>query len=90
MNLKSIFSLTSCICFAMAVNAQKLTSPDGNFVMNFSLSPEGAPVYELSYKDKPIIKPSTLGLELKKEDFITKSDAEIDEEVKRYEYLWEK
>lgn len=50
----------------MAVNAQKLTSPDGNFVMNFSLSPEGAPVYELSYKDKPIIKPSTLGLELKK------------------------
>lgn len=68
MNLKSIFLLTSCICFAMAVNAQKLTSPDGNFVMNFSLSPEGAPVYELSYKDKPIIKPSTLGLELKKED----------------------
>lgn len=68
MNLKSIFSLTSCICFAMAVNAQKLTSPDGNFVMNFSLSSEGAPVYELSYKDKPIIKPSTLGLELKKED----------------------
>lgn len=68
MNLKSIFSLTSCICFAMAVNAQKLTSPDGNFVMNFSLSPEGAPVYELSYKDKPVIKPSTLGLELKKED----------------------
>lgn len=68
MNLKSIFSLTSCICFAMAVNAQKLTSPDGNFVMNVSLSPEGAPVYELSYKDKPIIKPSTLGLELKKED----------------------
>lgn len=68
MNLKSIFSLTSCICFAMAVNAQKLTSPDGNFVMNFSLSTEGAPVYELSYKDKPIIKPSTLGLELKKED----------------------
>ena len=68
MNLKSIFSLTSCICFAMAVNAQKLTSPDGNFVMNFSLSPEGTPVYELSYKDKPVIKPSTLGLELKKED----------------------
>ena len=52
----------------MAVNAQKLTSPDGNFVMNFSLSSEGAPVYELSYKDKPVIKPSTLGLELKKED----------------------
>ncbi len=68
MNLKSIFSFTSCICLAVAVNAQKLTSPDGNFIMNFSLSPEGAPVYELTYKNKPVIKPSTLGLELKKED----------------------
>ena len=68
MNLKSIFSLTSCICIALAVNAQKLTSPDGNFIMNFSLSSKGAPVYELYYKNKPVVKPSTLGLELKKED----------------------
>ena len=68
MNLKSIFSFTSLISFALVVNAQKLTSPDGNFIMNFSLNQEGAPVYELTYKDKAVIKPSTLGLELKKED----------------------
>ena len=36
--------------------------------MNFSLNQEGAPVYELTYKNKAVIKPSTLGLELKKED----------------------
>ena len=68
MNLKSIFSFTSLISFALVVNAQKLTSPDGNFIMNFSLNQEGAPVYELTYKNKAVIKPSTLGLELKKED----------------------
>lgn len=68
MNLKSIFSLASLICCAMAVNAQKLTSPDGSFEMNFSLNNEGAPVYELLFKGKSVIKPSTLGLELKKED----------------------
>lgn len=68
MNLKSIFSFTSLISFALVVNAQKLTSPDGNFIMNFSLNNDGAPVYELNYKDKTVIKPSTLGLELKKED----------------------
>ena len=68
MNLKSIFSFTSLISFALMVNAQKLTSPDGNFIMNFSLNQEGAPVYELTYKNKAVIKPSTLGLELKKED----------------------
>ena len=68
MNLKSIFSFTSLISFVLMVNAQKLTSPDGNFIMNFSLNQEGAPVYELTYKNKAVIKPSTLGLELKKED----------------------
>lgn len=68
MNLKSIFSFTSLISFVLMVNAQKLTSRDGNFIMNFSLNQEGAPVYELTYKNKAVIKPSTLGLELKKED----------------------
>ena len=76
MNLKSIFTLTSFICCALMANAQKLTSPDGNFVMNFSLNQEGAPVYELFYKDKAVIKPSTLGLELKKEDANKKTSFE--------------
>ena len=31
-------------------------------------SQKGAPVYELTFKNKPVIKPSTLGLELKRED----------------------
>ena len=76
MNLKSIFTLTSFICCALMTNAQKLTSPDGNLVMNFSLNQEGAPVYELFYKDKAVIKPSTLGLELKKEDANKKTSFE--------------
>ena len=33
--------------------------------MSFTLSTQGAPTYELSYKGKEVIKPSTLGLELK-------------------------
>lgn len=37
---------------------------------------QGAPVYELFYKDKAVIKPSTLGLELKKEDANKKTDFE--------------
>ena len=68
MNIKKIISFTSLVCCALVVNAQRLTSPDGNFVMNFSLDNEGAPVYELTFKNKPVIKPSRLGLELKKED----------------------
>ena len=54
--------------------AQQLLSPDGNLEMNFRLDEKGAPVYDLSYKQKEVIKPSHLGLELKKED----ADAAVD------------
>ncbi|GHT14853.1 glucan 1,4-alpha-glucosidase SusB [Bacteroidia bacterium] len=46
------------------LSAQTLTSPNGNFKMNFSLSDDGSPVYTLTYKGKEVIKPSKLGLEL--------------------------
>ena len=62
--------------FAFCASAQKLTSPDGNLVMNFSLNEQGAPVYDLTFKEKTVIKPSTLGLELKREDPEKKTDFE--------------
>ncbi|MDR3217438.1 MAG: glycoside hydrolase family 97 protein [Dysgonamonadaceae bacterium] len=48
----------------LTANAQTLTSPDGLFLLNFSVSADGSPTYTLSYKGKEVIKPSTLGLEL--------------------------
>ncbi|MBC8047521.1 MAG: glycoside hydrolase family 97 catalytic domain-containing protein, partial [Fimbriimonadaceae bacterium] len=45
--------------------AQTIQSPDKNLSLNFSLSNIGAPVYELSYKNKPVIKLSKMGIALK-------------------------
>ena len=45
--------------------AQELKSPNGEFIMSFSLLQDGTPTYALSYKNKPIIKSSKLGFELK-------------------------
>jgi glucan 1,4-alpha-glucosidase len=45
--------------------AQELKSPNGKFSMAFSLLQDGTPTYALSYKNKPIIKSSKLGFELK-------------------------
>ena len=45
--------------------SQELKSPDGKFVMNFSLQENGTPSYTLAYKGKVVIKTSKLGLELK-------------------------
>ncbi len=47
------------------VGAEELTSPNGQFRLNFTVNAQGEPVYELYYKDKTVIKPSKLGLELK-------------------------
>ncbi|MDW7696001.1 glycoside hydrolase family 97 protein [Flammeovirgaceae bacterium SG7u.111] len=61
--------------------AQRLSSPDGNLKMEFSLQDDGSPVYSLTYKDKKVIKPSTLGLALKdEEDLLTNFTIESSEE----------
>lgn len=60
--------LTACLLVILALGkAQELRSPNGNFVMTFSLQYDGTPVYSLLYKGKAVIKPSKLGLELKHE-----------------------
>src|SRR5688572_5874613 len=50
---------------ATSARSQELRSPNGNFVMTFSLGSNGTPTYQLTYKGKPTIKPSALGFELK-------------------------
>ena len=76
MNIRKNLSVVAMLFCALIVNAQKLTSPDGNLERNFSLDGKGAPMYELSYKGKTVIKPSKLGLELKKEDANKHTDFE--------------
>lgn len=54
------------------VHAQTFKSPNNNFELIFTLDDAGTPSYALHYKDKPVIKPSKLGLELmgnKQEEF---------------------
>ena len=58
----------AALCYCVTASAQQLVSPNGNFTMNFRLNENGAPEYELSFKNQAVIKPSTLGLELKRED----------------------
>ena len=58
--LAAILLLTAYFAYS-----QQLSSPDGNFLLNFSLNASGEPVYQLSYKGKEVIKPSKLGLIVK-------------------------
>ena len=69
MKIKEKLMIAALVFIPLVTHAQeKLTSPDGNLSMTFSLNKEGTPMYELSYKNKEVIKPSKLGLELVTED----------------------
>lgn len=60
--------LNLILCFILTVGivrAQELKSPSGNFTMQFSLTVDGKPTYQLSYEGKEIVKKSTLGFDFK-------------------------
>lgn len=64
-NFKNVIGiLLLCICFSNAMG-QELKSPNNNLTAKFALKDNGTPYYELSYKGKAVIKPSTLGFLLK-------------------------
>jgi len=42
-----------------------VTSPDKNIVLNFWLNENGTPMYEVTYKTRPVMLPSAMGLEVK-------------------------
>lgn len=60
-----ILFLLSFLCIAGMAVAEELTSPNGLLRLVFTVNGQGEPVYELYYKEKVVIKPSKLGLELK-------------------------
>ena len=55
------------LALPMMAVAQTVKSPNGNVVLTFSLTDNGRPTYEMTYKGKAVVKPSHLGLELAKD-----------------------
>ncbi len=62
----------------MMAAAQTVKSPDGNVVLTFTLSDNGRPTYEMTYKGRAVVKPSHLGLELAKDRHASKGKDETD------------
>lgn len=70
MILKPTLTISKCLLLivlflTLTVEAQQITSPNKNLALKFELTKNGVPTYELTYKGKQVIKPSTLGLEIK-------------------------
>ena len=63
--MKSIKLLFLMLLMPLMALAENVTSPNGNIVLTFSLTDNGRPTYEMSYKGRAVVKPSHLGLELR-------------------------
>ena len=61
----------------LLATGQTVTSPNGNVALSFSLD-GGRPTYELKYKQREVVKPSRLGLELDKNKHASKKMKETD------------
>ena len=91
MNFKNKLMVAILAIIPLAGNAQqRLTSPDGNLEMTFSLNEKGTPIYQLTYKNKTVINPSKLGLELLTENPEKQTDFEWKAEKPSQEELDEK
>ncbi len=62
--MKFIFSLVFLLAMGY-INSQSVQSPSKAITVNFKLSENGTPNYTITYKNKPVILESFLGLKLK-------------------------
>jgi hypothetical protein len=85
-----IFNLLLCafLC-AVSTDAQTLRSPNGSLVMDFSLTRTGEPTYRLSFKGKPVIKESKLGLVLKDAPALRAGFTKVTEGRQSRDETWE-
>ncbi len=85
---KPILLLILCFNF-FGINAQRLKSPDGNFVMVFVVNENGMPTYQLNFKGNAVVKTSKLGLELKNDEKSLVNDfVIIDSESNNFNETW--
>ncbi|MAO38088.1 MAG: alpha-glucosidase [Zunongwangia sp.] len=85
---KFITVITICIS-VFGLQAQELTSPNGNLEMKFSLKENGTPAYQLFYKGEEVIKTSTLGLELQDDSTSLMNEFEIsDTKTSSFDKIW--
>ncbi|WP_437124777.1 glycoside hydrolase family 97 protein [Culturomica massiliensis] len=70
------------------MKAAELKSPNGNLVLHAGVK-DGRPVYSLDYKQRPVVKESFLGLELKNDKDLMSGFTIADTEVSTFDETWQ-
>lgn len=86
--MRTIFVLLGLLAASVTVKAQTLTSPDGNFKMQFHLSDEGKPVYSLMYKEKEVINESKMGFQISPSIAFDRNFSVVETKIDSCDTVW--
>lgn len=86
--MKRLQILFVCFLAVLGVKAVELKSPDGNLVLQAEVK-NGRPMYALDYKQRPVIKPSYLGLELKNDKDLMSDFSIVSEQISTFDETWQ-
>ena len=62
--MKKLVLTAGILLTSLLGRAEGITSPSGIVKVDFELTGNGVPTYSVAYKNRPVVTPSTLGLEL--------------------------
>lgn len=85
---QKIYALLLVLLVSFSAVGQKLSSPDGHVVLEFSLNSNGIPTYTLSFKDKAVIKTSNLGFTLKDAENLDSGFTILDTQTTSFDETW--
>lgn len=81
--------ITTCVFFlSLIVNAQTILSPSKEISVEFKLTADGKPSYDVSYKNKKVVNQSLLGITLKNADALESGFTIENTEKKSIDESW--
>ena len=86
--MKKILLLIAFVSTGLLLMATEIKSPNGKLVLNVMVK-EGAPVYWLTYKNKPVIKESRLGLQLKNDQSLMEGFVISNSFITSFDETWQ-
>ena len=76
-----------CLGLAGRVQASEVTSPNGEMKLTFTLR-DSKPYYSVSFRGKPVIKPSRLGYELHNAESLLEGFTQTGEKTSTFDETW--
>ena len=87
--MRRFFMLMCLVCLGLAgrVDASEVTSPNGEMKLTFTLR-DSKPYYSVSFRGKPVIKPSRLGYELHNAENLLEGFTQTGEKTSTFDETW--